>query len=118
MKSDHQGAFHKTKSNWYYAENVCLNNRTHSLHIYSSNQSLVEQLQRKLSTLRIPNDIQNFRHVLSPVVHLGDIPSNYQQLDDFYILINRGWNNMYHHSEWIVQFVRYLLNSRDFPPVG
>ena len=55
---------------------------------------------------------------LRVIPHLGPVPTSPPLLDDMYVMINRGWNNMYHHSEASIQFIRYILFSTVLPPVA
>ena len=108
----------KEKYNWWYSENVCLENNTNTLHIYTTNYSHFLQLNQTTWKLCIPHDTPNYRHTLHIQMHYETIPANLKTLDNAYVIINRGWNNMYHHSEWIIQLLRYMLFSDFFPPVS
>ena len=108
--------FH-AKFGWWYGENICIDNTTNIAHIYTTNSSHYDYLVNVTSKLRIPRDKGNYRSSLQFKIHLGTIPSTYKTLDNFYLLINRGWNNMYHHSEWIIQFIRYITISAFLPAV-
>lgn len=116
-KRSNSPEFLKAPFNWWYAENVCLDNNTNILHIYTTNATHFQQINSTTKKLRIPHDVSDFRHVLRIQAHLGEIPDNLKTLENMYVIINRGWNNMYHHSEWIIQFIRYMLFGNSFPPV-
>ena len=83
--------------------------------LHLKNGNLTSKTTRKL---KIPHDASNYRHTLHIQMHYETIPANLKILDNAYVIINRGWNNMYHHSEWIIQFLRYMMLSDIFPPVG
>lgn len=110
--------FMKVTLNWFYAENVCLENNTNLLHVYTQNETHFQQLNRTVYGFAIPHDRSNYRHFLRVIPHLGPVPTSPPLLDDMYVMINRGWNNMYHHSEASIQFIRYILFSTVLPPVA
>ena len=112
------GTLARTRLNWWYSENFCLENNTNQLHIYTNNYTHYLYLNRSTTKLRIPHDVSNYRHALRVFVHHGDLPSNRTILENLYVVINRGWNNMYHHSETAIQIVRYALFGSNLPPVG
>ena len=112
------GTLAPTKLNWWYSENFCVENNTNELHIYTKNYTHFLYLNRTTAKLRIPQDVSNYRHAFRVVMHYGDIPSNRTILDNMYVIINRGWNNMYHHSETAIQVVRYAWIAASLPPVG
>lgn len=109
--------FFHSKFGWWYGENICIENNTSTAHIYTTNKTHYEHLLNITSRLLLPKDKDNYRAVLKFQIHLDTIPSHYKTLDNFYLFINRGWNNMYHHSEWIIQFIRYIIFSTEFPEV-
>lgn len=112
------GTLASTQLNWWYSENFCLENNTNQLHIYTNNYTHYLYLNRSTPKLRIPHDVSNYRHALRVFVHYGDIPLNRTILKNLYVIINRGWNNMYHHSETAIQLVRYAVFATSLPPVG
>ena len=112
------GTLAHTTLNWWYSENFCLENNTNQLHIYTNNRTRYLYLSNATAKLRIPQDVSNYRHALRVFVHLGEMPSNRTTFDNLYVFINRGWNNMYHHSETAIQLVRYALFAPSLPPVG
>ena len=103
---------------WWYVENMCLENSTGTIHVYTTNKDHYEYLRNTTGKLKIPNDASNFRKVLRVEPHLEEYPSNRHELDGLFVVMGRGWNNMYHHSEWSIQIIRYVIWSSMFPLVS
>ena len=102
---------------WWYAENMCIENNTNRIHVYTTNYTHYLHLNSTVRSINIPPDRSNFREVLRVEPHFGTVPSSLKSVDGLYVIMGRGWNNMYHHSEWSIQLVRYVLWSSFFPPV-
>lgn len=100
-----------------YGENICVDNNTRTLHVFTTDYERFLAILKASNGTHIPGDSANYMYHLNVNVHYGTIPSQYKVLDNFYLIINRGWNNMYHHSEWIIQLIRYLLFNESLPPV-
>lgn len=103
---------------WWYAENMCIENNTNRIHVYTTNYTHYLHLNSTVRSINIPPDRSNFREVLRVEPHFGTVPSSLKSVDGLYVIMGRGWNNMYHHSEWSIQLVRYVLWSSFFPPVA
>ena len=103
--------------NWVYGENLCLENSTNLLHVYTQNYTHFLHLNRTVYNMAIPHDRTNYRHVLRVMPHFGPMPTTPPLFDDMYVIINRGWNNMYHHSEASIQYLRYVFANNVLPPV-
>ena len=107
----------RAKYGWWYGQDVCIENNTNLIHIYTTNYTHYLYLNSTVRSLRIPNDRSNFREVLYVMPHYDPFPSSHRIVDGMYVIMGRGWNNMYHHSEWSIQLIRYVLLSHIFPPV-
>ena len=107
----------KVTLNWFYAENVCLENNTNLLHVYTQNETHFQQLNRTVYGFAIPHDRSNYRHFLRVIPHLGPVPTSPPHLDDKYLKRNRGWTTKYPHTAASIQFIRYILFSTVLPPV-
>lgn len=103
--------------NWVYGENLCLENNTNLLHVYTQNYTHFLHLNRTVYNMASPHDRTNYRHVLRVIPHFGPMPTTPPLFDDMYVIINRGWNNMYHHSEASIQYLRYVFANNVLPPV-
>ena len=107
----------KVTLSWFYGENFCLENNTGLLHIYTQNYAHFLHLNRTVYRIVIPHDYSNYRQGLRVMPHFGPLPSTHPVFDDLYVIINRGWNNLYHHSETSIQYIRYVFANTVLPPV-
>ena len=115
MYSNQENVLTDVPNHWKYMENFCVVQKTKSLIMINN----TKDYPRK----RYPSEFYSWyykQYIYFREYNLTEFPSNMTILDNVYLFITRGWggwNNIYHHTEWIHNLLRYVHHASELPRV-
>ena len=96
-------------------ENFCLFQRNKSIYLINNHKNVTKKYPREFYSWYYKKYLY-FREN-----DWKDFPPNVTVVDDLYVFMLRGWggwNNIYHHTEWIHNLLRYVHHSAELPKVS
>lgn len=113
--SDPNNTLSKVANDWRYLENFCIFESNKSLYLINNHK----QYPKK----RYPSEFYSWyykRWLYFRDRNDTSFPPGIPVLDDVYLFMTRGWggwNNIYHHTEWIHNLLRYVHHASELPQV-
>ena len=106
----------KVENSWRYLENFC---------VFESNKSIVLINNTKtIPKKRFPTEFYTWyykRYLYFRDENRTAFPESVPLFNSSYLFITRGWggwNNIYHHTEWIHNLLRYVHHASALPRVS
>ena len=113
------------ENDWRYMENFCIFEKNKSIYLINNHKSYPTKRYPRIFksfplSLAAPYTWYYKRYLYFRNNTLTDFPANMTVVDDLYVFITRGWggwNNIYHHTEWVHNLLRYIHKSSSLPQV-
>ena len=102
-------------NDWRYVENFCVFEKNKSIYLINNKKSYPRK--------KYPTEFYSWyykRYIYFRNNSLTSFPAGMTLLDNVYFFINRGWggwNNIYHHTEWVNNLLRYVHHASELPRV-
>lgn len=113
------------ENDWRFVENFCLFESNKS--IYLINNTKLYPTKKYPSARSSPSSrLETFypwyykRYLYFRNNSLTSFPPGVRVLDSVYLFLTRGWggwNNIYHHTEWVNNLLRYVHKAASLPRV-
>lgn len=112
-------------NDWRYLENFCVFESNKSIYLIN-NTKLYPTKKYPSSLFASFSPLETFypwyykRYIYFRNNTLTSFPPGMPVLDNVYLFITRGWggwNNIYHHTEWVNNLLRYVHNAASLPRV-
>ena len=110
-----QNALTHVANDWVYMENFCLFEKNKSIYLINNHKEVTKH--------KYPREFYSWyykRYLYFRNNSWTEFPADVTVVDNLYVFMTRGWggwNNIYHHTEWIHNLLRYVHHAPELPKV-
>ena len=115
MARSKENALTAVANDWRYMENFCLFQRNKSIYLINNHKNVTKK--------KYPREFYSWyykKYLYFRENDWKDFPPNVTVVDNLYLFMLRGWggwNNIYHHTEWVHNLLRYVHHAAELPKV-